>query len=67
MLEDDSVTIVVQINGKVRASFICPRDSNEADVKTLAHSLDEVQKWLEEKEVVKEIYVPNKLFSIALK
>lgn len=63
----DEVTIVVQINGKVRAKVNMPVDSEEADVKTAAFADSNVQLHTEGKTVVKEIYVKNKIYNIVVR
>ncbi len=63
---DEEVTIVVQVNGKVRADFTVPTDSAEEDVKEKALSHDKIKPLTEGKEVKKVIYVKNKLVSIVI-
>lgn len=64
---EDTVTIAVQVNGKLRGTFEAPSDTTEADAIRIAQELPEARKWLEGKEVAKTIYVPNKLVSIVVK
>ncbi|MFC1720910.1 leucine--tRNA ligase [Patescibacteria group bacterium] len=61
---DKTVTIAVQVNGKIRGTFEIEADSNEEMVKKEAQELESVKKWTEEKDVKKVICVPNKLVSI---
>lgn len=65
-LVSDEVTIVVQINGKVRASFEAGQDVSEKEIIEKAKSLPEVQKWLGDKSVEKSIYVPGKLINFVI-
>lgn len=62
----DTLTIAVQINGKVRAEFTVPTDISESDVIAQAKQDSNVQKYLEGKEIRKEIYVKGKLVSIVV-
>jgi len=67
LMKDDIVNLVVQINGKLRASLETPADINEDDAVSLAKANDNVRKWLEGKEIVKIIFVPGKLLNIVIK
>ncbi len=62
----DSVTIVVQINGRVRADFTASRDTALEKLQELALGLPAVQKWTEGKKTVKIIVVPNRLVNIVV-
>jgi len=66
-LIENTVKIVVQINGKLRGEFEVERDSDKAMVLETAKSLENIAKYLSEGTLVKEIYVPNKLVSLVLK
>lgn len=65
-LVDDEITLVVQINGKVRDQVIVSADITEEDAKSVALSSEKVQKYLEEKNPQKVIYVKGKLVSIVV-
>lgn len=65
-LIEDVVTVVVQINGKVRASIEIAADAPEATVTKQALEAPNVLKWLEGKDPKKIIYVPQKLVSIVV-
>lgn len=65
-LTKNECTIVVQVNGKMRARLsVCPGLS-EAEVKALVLAEPNVQKQLENSEIKKFIYVPNKLASLVI-
>jgi leucyl-tRNA synthetase len=66
-LVQDSVTIIVQVNGKVRAKFDLPLDSEEATVKETAWNEEKVKAHTDGKTVVKEIYVKNKIYNIVVR
>ena len=59
-----SITIAVQVNGKLRAIFETGSDMGEDAVKKEALGQEEVVKWLEGKEPKKVIYVKGKLVSV---
>ena len=62
----DEITIVAQINGKVRDEFVVSPDISEEEIKTLVLGSEKIQKWLEGKEPKKVIYVKGKLVSIVV-
>ena len=66
-LVQSKVSMVVQVNGKVRAQIEVAADAQEADVLSLARAQDNVAKHAEGKQVVKEIVVPNKLVNIVVR
>jgi leucyl-tRNA synthetase len=65
-LKQDSVTIVAQINGKVRGQYEVAVNSSEADLRALILSDERVKVYVEGKEIKKFIVVPNKLVSIVV-
>jgi leucyl-tRNA synthetase len=67
LIEEEEVTVVVQINGKVRDKIKVPKDLPQEEVKKRVHSSERVKKFLQGKEVVKEVYVPGKIYSIQVK
>jgi len=60
----DSITIVAQVNGKVRAKLEVPANITKEDAIELAKQHENVVKFLEGATVRKEIYVPGKLVNI---
>ena len=63
----NSKTIVVQINGKVRAQFDIEQSKTEEEIIEFALSIGKVKENLEGKEIIKKIYVKNKLVNFAVK
>lgn len=63
----DTVTVIVQVNGKLRAKLDVSVDMPEEDIKRLALDEANVQKFLDGKEPAKVIYIPGKLISIVVK
>ena len=63
----DTVNLAIQVNGKLRDTIIVATNSSEVDVKQLAQNTDKIKKYLAGKQIVKLIYVPNKLVSIVVK
>ncbi len=60
----DTITIVVQINGKVRATFEMPNGATQAEVEEMAFGMESVSKWLVEKTIVKKIFIKEKILSV---
>lgn len=67
MLVDDEVTIAVQVNGKLRGTLNCFNGVAQDEVSALAHADPNIEKWLEGKILVREIFIPNKMLSIVVK
>jgi len=66
-LVEDLVGIAVQINGKLRGTVEAAINIAQSDVKKLLLSDEKIKKHLDGKEIVKEIYVPNKIYNIVVK
>jgi leucyl-tRNA synthetase len=62
--EEDEITIVLQVNGKLRDKLIVPVDISEEKAKELALANETVQRFLEGAAPRKVIYVPGKLVNI---
>jgi leucyl-tRNA synthetase len=63
-VQEDRITIAVQINGKLRDTCLVERDIDEAILKEAIFSLEKVKKHIEGREIRKTIIVPNKLVNI---
>ncbi len=66
LTRDEELTIVVQVNGKVRGKFTAAADMPKDALEKTALALPETQKWLTEN-IVKVITVPGKLVNIVCK
>jgi leucyl-tRNA synthetase len=64
---EEVITIVIQINGKVRSRISVPADEEEGQIKALARSDEKIARQLAGKAVVKEVYVPKKLVNIVVR
>lgn len=67
LCKDDTIEIVCQINGKVKSKLTIPTDADKDDVIALAKADEAIVKATEGKNIVKEIYVPNKLVNLVVK
>ena len=66
LASEDEVTLVVQVNGKLRDRITAPADIGEDAAKELALASEQVRKHLGGKEPRKVIYVPGKLVNIVV-
>ena len=67
LLVEEEITIVFQVNGKLRWEGQFPMGIDKETVISAAKADPKVQNFLEGKEIVKEIYVPGKLVNLAVK
>ena len=65
--EESQVTLVVQVNGKVRAKLQIQKGKKEKEIVVAAKKNEKVAKYLAEGEVVKVIFVPEKLVNFVMK
>ncbi len=66
LTQEATLTIAVQINGKIRDEISVAAETSEDEIKKLALASEKVQKWLEGKPPKKVIYVKGKLVSIVV-
>ncbi len=64
---DDTVEIVVQVNGKIKAKLNVPVDASKDELLTLAKAEEKVQAAVEGMNIIKEIVVPKKLINLVVK
>ncbi|MDD5144520.1 MAG: leucine--tRNA ligase [Candidatus Pacebacteria bacterium] len=66
MIQEKEIGLIVQVNGKMRDKIIVPFGISEDEAKKLAISSEKVKNWLEDKEIKKVIFVPDKLINIVV-
>ena len=64
---EDKIEIPVQINGKLKATISINRDADQDEVKQAVNTNETIQNAIAGKNVVKEIYVKNKIYNIVVK
>ena len=64
---DETFTMVVQVNGKVRGKIEVNANTSDDEMKELAKSIENVKNYIDGKEIIKEVIVPKKLVSIVVK
>jgi leucyl-tRNA synthetase len=67
LLVDDEIEIGVQVNGKLRAKIMVSDLDDENTVWQIVQEEENVRKYIDNKEVVKKIYVAKKIFNIVVK
>lgn len=67
LIVDETITIAVQVNGKLRATVQLPADTSEEDIKKAALESENVVAHIGDKEPLKVIYIPKKLVNVVVK
>jgi len=67
LIKDEIINLVIQVNGKLRASREAPANVSEADAFALAQADANVGRWLADKTIIKKIFIPGKLLNIVIK
>lgn len=67
MLAESNVTIAVQVMGKLRATLNVKAGSSQEEIKTLALAEQAVSSHTTGKEIVKEVFVPDRLINFVIK
>ena len=65
-LVQEKIIIAVQINGKLRGQIEIKTDAAEIEILEIAKSDDKIKKYLENKKIIKTIFVPKKLLNIVV-
>jgi leucyl-tRNA synthetase len=65
-LKTDTITLAVQVSGKMRGTIEVPADIAEAEAIAAAKAAETVRKFLEGKTIRREIYVPGRLVNIVV-
>lgn len=66
-IKREVVTIVLQVNGKIRSRIQVPVNSDEETLKQFAFNDGNVKRYLDSKQIVKVIVVKNKLVNVVVK
>ena len=67
LLDEEKINIVIQINGKKREVLKVKKNINEKEILEIIKDSDKVQKFLEKKEVIRKIFIPNKILNYIIK
>ena len=63
---EDSITVIAQVQGKLRDRFEVPADISDEDLEALARASDNVQRAIGEKDIRKVIVVKGKLVNFVV-
>ncbi len=66
LVKEDKITLIIQVNGKVRDKMEVPADISEEKVKELTFKREKIKKWIEGKKIKKVIFVPKKLINLVV-
>ena len=66
LLQEDSVTMGVQVNGKIRGTAELPRDCSQEEAESAALGLKTVVTAMGGKPVKKMVYVPNRIINVVV-
>ncbi len=64
---EDSIDMPIQVNGKVRATIKVDRNITKEELRKISEADENVNRFLEGKEIVKEIFVPGRIYNIVVK
>ncbi len=67
LLENDTCQIVIQVDGKKRGIIEMPVNSNEKKVIENSKKVDNILKYIDNKKIIKIIYIKNKLLNFIIK
>jgi leucyl-tRNA synthetase len=63
-LHTENITLIVQVNGRVRDRIEVSHDASEEDIQRVALASDKVQRFIENQQVQRVVYVPGRLVNI---
>jgi leucyl-tRNA synthetase len=67
LIKEETINLVIQVNGKTRDIISVSADITEDEAKKIAQESDKVKKWIKGKKIVKVIFVKGKLVNIVAK
>ena len=67
LLAKDVITLVVQVNGKLRDRIEVPADAGEEQILELVHASERVDSFLDGRSPIKEIVVPGRLVNLVVR
>jgi leucyl-tRNA synthetase len=66
LAKEEQITLVIQVNGKVRDRVVVPASISEAEAKELALGREKIKAYLDGKKLSRIVYVPRRLVNIVL-
>jgi len=65
-LKEETITLIIQVNGKVRDKIKVKADISEKEAKELAISQEKIKNWIGDKEIKKVVFIPGKLINVVI-
>ncbi len=66
LAREDEITLVIQVNGKLRDKVVVPASISEVEAKALALGRERVKDYIDSKKLARVIYVPNRVVNIVV-
>ena len=66
ILSSQKIKIAVQINGKTRTVIDCSPDASKEEILSMVKNDSEVLRWIKDKTIKKEIFIPSKMVSLVV-
>jgi len=67
LAKDEKITLVVQVNGKLRHRIMAPASITEAEARQMAMESQKIKTYLKDKEVINIVYVPGRLVNFVVR
>ncbi|UCE97310.1 MAG: leucine--tRNA ligase [Dehalococcoidia bacterium] len=67
LTKDEVITLVIQINGKMRDKLLAPASITEEEARHLTLSRQKVKTYIDDKTITKFIYIPKRLINLVVK
>lgn len=64
---EDTIDIPIQVNGKIRGTVTVARSAQKEEIRSKAAEDKAIAKFISDRQVMKEVYVPGKIYSIVVK
>ena len=64
---DSKIELPIQFNGKLKTTINITKDLPKEEIEKIVHENERVKNLLEGKNIVKEIYIPNRIYNIVIK
>jgi leucyl-tRNA synthetase len=66
-VQEESITLAVQVNGKLRATVELPHGAAQAEAQEAALADERIQRYVNGAQIRKVIFVPNKLINLVVR
>ncbi len=67
LTQDDEIEFPIQVMGKLRSVIMIDKNTGQDDIIAMAKADEKIVKWLDGKEIVKEIFVPGRMLNFIVK